>query len=60
MISPRAGVALAAIAVLFSGDLVALFKQEQEAKDATAPAPGQEAVDRLSIGGKVHISFCSS
>lgn len=60
MVNAKMGVALAAVAILFGGDLASLFKLRAAEQEATNPLPGQEGVDRLSIGGKIHISFCSS
>lgn len=63
MLSARGGVALVAVALLFGGDLYSLFSEEASRKQG-APARtaqgGEAAIDRLSVGGKVHISFCSS
>jgi len=59
MLSPRAGLALAAVVVLFSGDLYSLFSPEPTAP-AADDAKADSILDRASIGGKVHISFCGS
>eukprot|EP00951_Prasinocladus_malaysianus_P030651 scaffold289688_cov30-Prasinocladus_malaysianus.AAC.1 len=61
MISPRAGLAVVAVAVLFGGDLLSVLQTEHAVSTSTDDlAAGKDGVDRLSIGGKIHISFCGS
>ena len=58
MISTKAAIALAAVAIVLGGDLAAIMQSEQTGRSVVAK--GNDEVDRMSIGGKIHISFCSS
>ena len=59
MISTKAAIALAAVAIVLGGDLAAIMQSEPAGRRSVV-AKGGDEVDRLSIGGKIHISFCSS
>jgi hypothetical protein len=57
MVNPGALMAVAVLAFVFAADVGSLMRGDTAAEQAPSVDPG---VDRASLGGRVHISFCGS